>query len=57
MLLSFLNLSVLAKAHLSPPRGWELLFLELVLVPAIQVSQLPENQIKTAPAYSDQFTC
>jgi hypothetical protein len=44
---SFLNLSVLVKAHLSPPREWGWLFLELVLVPTIQVSQLPENKIKT----------
>jgi hypothetical protein len=55
MLQSFLNPSVLAKAHLSPPKEWEWLFLELVLVQAIQVLQLPANQIKTAPAYSDQF--
>jgi hypothetical protein len=44
---SFLNLSVLVKAHLSPPREWGWLFLELVLVPTIQVLQLPENKIKT----------
>jgi hypothetical protein len=55
MLQSFLNPSVLARAHLSPPKEWELLFLGLVLVPTIQVLQLPANQIKTALAYSDQF--
>jgi hypothetical protein len=48
---SSLNLSVLVKAHLSPPREWEWLFLELVLVPTIQVLQLPENIIKTALAF------
>jgi hypothetical protein len=44
---SFLNLSVLAKAHLSRPKelGW--LFLELELVPAIQVWRPPENGIKS----------